>query len=984
MSGENKESVELYELERGYQARPAQVFTPPRERNVRMSSEGLPQNSGGEDAVVDFATDGDGNVDGERSQPTERQSLLTTGIRLESTQEQQEDVVALYPSVNASRCHSGSDIYRKFVTLVAQDLHKQLPAKTPERLKHFTQGSIFVLNKLWAPAFWGMFLHDLIVYGAYPLERYGTTFGQLWIGTATNHITLTSNFSNDLAGTLAHSLLPAVVTASIPAGGLIWVFEPSRAFISNIFSATLGNVGNKIPEGIKGLYAKNVYKNYLAWKNGKEAPDGEAPRLAVKIARDVFFLPFVMAVFYANLRLILLDIFKIIGLHNYLDARDACLAQNKSYAYLNDYGKYECVVVTWEFIADGLKFTNQDALKGLLESSHDPDFINSKLDELFRSTPYFQEFDLSGQNWKQWTPAQWNALLTKVSSHVTQLQRLSLGAPVPNNFFPTDGFMEELVGFLQNVNTSELIMPNQGLGDTQFNKLTPVLSEFSEINVNSDQLKSIGGLANHTQSLTKVKVSGNAIQNFGMQVIASEIAKPESVLEQIEAAGIGMDENGLAQLSTALPGRNVRKIVLGDEDDLSQADFGVFGTAVAEGDVETVVVRQARLDDNQVVNFVTQSKNGNLESLDFSGNDIGNDGAIGVVVASEGGSLQVVKLNDNQDIDDTGALGMASHLAQTNITEVGVGGTQVTSVGIKSLIEVKTLKAIDVSNSPIGDDVAAVFSTTPTNVEKIKLANTQLTSIGAESLAQALRTHLANVTTLDISGNNLPDDAVAEIVSALKDSKITKLNLEGNAVGLNATAALVDVLPQIPINNLNLRNTQLSDECGAAIARALIEPTPHSEQIGNSDIDLDEIRAVREAKQTTSLIKLDISNNPTGRVTKIAFRQVLPSTNITEFLSNSTGVSRSTSDFFASRSSFHSSARAFSGAALSSTASNFSQPLLAGSSNSMSSSHVALGALAAGPIILIFLLLIYLLYRLCRKNGEDSSCKTLSRTSTRR
>ncbi len=981
MSGENKESVELHELESGYQARPAQVFTPPRERKVKMSSEGLSQSGGGEDAVVDFESSAQ-PPEGDADQG-ETRSLLAGHIPLGASTERSEEVDALYPSVNASRCPTGSDSYRKFVTLVAQDLYKQLPTKTPQRLKHFTQGSIFVLNKLWAPAFWGMFLHDLIVYGAYPLERYGTTFGQLWLGTATNHITLTSNFSNDLAGTLAYSLVPALVTTAVPAGGIIWMFEPPRTLMSNIFSATLGNVGSKIPVGVKGLYAKNVYKNYLAWKNGKEAPDGEAPRLAVKIARDVFFLPFLMAVFYANLRLILLDIFKIIGLHNYLDARDACLAQNKSYAYLNDYGNYECVVVAWEFIADALKFTNQDALKGLLEFSHDPGFITSKLDELFRSTPYFQEFDLSGQNWKQWTPVQWKALLTKVSGHTAQLQRLNLGAPVPNNFFPADGFMEELVSFLQNVNTSQLIMPNQGLGDTQFNKLMPVLSGFSEIDINSDQLKSISGLANHTQSLTKVKVSGNAVQNFGIQVIASEVARPQSVLEEIEAAGIGMDENGLAQLSTALPGRSVRKIVLGDDDDLSQADFGAFGTAVAEGNVETVVVRQARLDDTQVVNFVTQATSGNLNSADFSGNDIGNDGAIGVVVASQGGSLQVVKLNDNQDIDDTGALGMASHLAQTNITEIGVGGSQVTAVGVKSLIEVKTLKAIDVSDSPVGDDVAVVFANTPSCVEKINLANTRLTSAGAGNLSQALRTHLPNITALDISDNNLPDDAVAEIVNALPNSPITELNLEGNVVGSNATAALVRVLPQIPIGNLNLRNTQLSDENGATIARALIEPTPHSEQIGNSDIDLDEIRAVRAARKTTPLTKLDISDNPTGRVTKIAFRQVLPSTNITEFLSNSTSISRSTSNFFASRSSFHSSARAFSGAALSSTASNFSQPLLAGSSNSMSSSHVALGALASGPIILIFLLLIYLLYRLFRKTGEDSSCKTLPHTHTR-
>src|SRR5262249_16776753 len=72
------------------------------------------------------------------------------------------------------------------------------------------------------------------------------------------------------------------------------------------------------------------------------------------------------------------------------------------------------------------------------------------------------------------------------------------------------------------------------------------------------------------------------------------------------------------------------------------------------------------------------------------------------------------------------------------------------------------------------------------------------------------------------------------------------------------------------------------DEAALAMAKNLVSPTPHIEQIAEDTVSADEMHAIRKSRPSTDLIKVDLRNNQIKTKGTRALCRVLQSTNISK------------------------------------------------------------------------------------------------------
>ncbi|MDX2164525.1 MAG: hypothetical protein SFW07_03805 [Gammaproteobacteria bacterium] len=903
MSGENKESVELHELESGYQARPAQVFTPPRERKVRMSQEGDEQKIRGEDTVVDFESSAQA-VDAEAEQG-ETRSLLAGHIPLGTSTEQSGETVALYSSVNASRCPTGSDIYRKFVTLVAQDLHKQLPAKTPERLKHFTQGSVFVLNKLWAPAFWGMLTWDVLAGAAAANRLYHISLGNILIGMSNDPITVTSNLGSDVAGEALY-YCPVLLGVALPIvlGGGVWGSDFLRSKLEPEFEA----LEKRMP---------GIYQTYLKWKAGES-------RVTWK---DIPFWTVVLGVLYADVRLLELFILKFKGFVAFLIAKTNCENQNKVWAYLNDWGNFECIVTSAAYLPDYRKFTSQLALDGLLGESRDPQFILDNIDELLKHP--FGRLDLSRQNWRNWPRPQLRALLTKVSANIKSLHGFNISSSVQYSSFPNDGRLDDVVEFLRNVTTVSFSGINQGIGQTGFEQIwNATVQELKAIEMGGNNIQSVPTFLNET-GLTRVSFPHTSLGDAGVTGLEN------SKVEEIDISDVGMTGQGIASVAQALPKAKVKKLIAANNN-FQETDMKLVAEGFAESNLEEADFSGTQLVDEQVDDLTSvQSKT--MQKWKLRNNGMTNVGLFSVVKNCRNTTVTDIDVFGNA-IDDDGVSSSIGFLPETALENLGLGNTAITAESIKLLGQSGNLKSIDASYNPIGPDVVNVLMQNKTFLERLDLTSTGLDTASGVKLVGVLPG--SAFKSLVLENNNLQDAFLFAFAKAMPNTGVVVFDVNLNQLTDASVTALAKLLPQSGLQQLVLDNNPgITDAGGVALAQSLIEPTAEADTIGQNQVGRYEARAIRNAKLIVKLKDVSLEGANTGRPTVRAAEQVLSGRDFS-FSTNSS-------------SQFYSNPPA--------------QLRLAGNSNA-NGSNMAAGAIGLGliPGALLFLLAVYLVYRMSK------------------
>jgi Ran GTPase-activating protein (RanGAP) involved in mRNA processing and transport len=165
-------------------------------------------------------------------------------------------------------------------------------------------------------------------------------------------------------------------------------------------------------------------------------------------------------------------------------------------------------------------------------------------------------------------------------------------------------------------------------------------------------------------------------------------------------------------------------------------------------------------------------------------------------------------------------------------------------------------------------------------VEAMVSANKCLTSLnlsGCEiSISNLTRALEINTTlkTLGLSSNNLYQK-MPEVVKMCKKSSITGLDLSGNSIGINNMADLVEILELKSLKTLNLADNRFTYDVLKTMCKALTNSSVENLILANNRIQCDAAVELARCLSSSALTALDLSYNSIGSVGLAALCQSL-------------------------------------------------------------------------------------------------------------
>ncbi|CAK0835981.1 unnamed protein product [Prorocentrum cordatum] len=231
-----------------------------------------------------------------------------------------------------------------------------------------------------------------------------------------------------------------------------------------------------------------------------------------------------------------------------------------------------------------------------------------------------------------------------------------------------------------------------------------------------------------------------------------------------------------------------------------------------------------------------------LQSLDLSGNNVGDEGAAALAAALRAPgalpSLQKLDLRSN-NVGDEGAAALAAALrapgALPRLQELDLSHNRVGDEGAAALAAalrapgaLPRLQVLDLRSNRVGDEGAAALAAglralgALPSLQELHLGGNSVGAEGAAALAAALRAPgaLPSLQELHLGGNSVGAEGAAALAAALRAPgalpSLQKLDLDGNNVGDEGAAALAAAL-----RVLDLMFNHVGDEGAAALAAAL-------------------------------------------------------------------------------------------------------------------------------------------------------------------
>lgn len=620
-----------------------------------------------------------------------------------------------------------------------------------------------------------------------------------------------------------------------------------------------------------GSLSQYMYANYLVWSLGQNK----------KIGWNAFFwlttLIFKLAAIYASVRIVEAFVFKIMGAWQYVADRDLCRSQGMVWGYIPEWADYYCSHCgDWPFVYVNDRFSQQSCLDGLLAFSQVPAFVLDHIPRLSNVTT----IDFSQQFLSNWTLPQWENFLTYFE-RLPFLQSFNLSQAIYNPYFVDDGRIAALIAFISKVPTAQLILNNLGMGVAS---VTPLLE----------------GLVNQTSSetLNSLVLSGNPIGDGGANLLSSLL--PAFSFGGLILSNVGMSDYGVSQVISALPqARSVTVLDISNNlagpqtiqtltavlqqnpslqtliisnNDLSQVDMEPFWQAVCNSSLTRFVAANTNLNDGQLLAAQPYLSRMPIRQYDFSYNPLTDYSVSPFFAGLENTLVEGVDLGYTSITDETYDT-ISTSVNQTAIHDLGLAGTNPSPdafVQVARALPSSQVNRIDLSNNFLGDESTTVFAKTletPGNpLQTIILTNNEITDESGVVLAESATQ--GNATTIILSDNPISGPTAQAFAKGLPHSSVTTLVLSGcNIDGPGADALIA--AKNSPVENLDISNNPITNIGAVNGAQHLITPIPHEDTLGDTEISLDQARAVHAARPNTNLQQINAANtqlNATGAV----------------------------------------------------------------------------------------------------------------------
>ncbi|XP_063046064.1 NACHT, LRR and PYD domains-containing protein 12-like [Engraulis encrasicolus] len=262
-------------------------------------------------------------------------------------------------------------------------------------------------------------------------------------------------------------------------------------------------------------------------------------------------------------------------------------------------------------------------------------------------------------------------------------------------------------------------------------------------------------LCRESSKLRKLVLSGNCIEDIGVNNLCSGLKNPICALETLSLSGCGVTGEGYAALAAALKSNPSHL----EELDLRGNDPGDSGVELLTSALTNQKCKLRLLSDEaeRACEYLTSVLGGNpllLRELDLSGKIPGDSGVKQLCALLEDSHCRVKTLK----LDSCGLTSQSC--------------TTLASILCK---ESSKLRKLDLSDNCIGDigvkNLCSGLKNPNCALETLSLSGCGVTGEGYAALASALKSNPSHLEELDLRGNDPGDSGVKLLTSALTNQK---------------------------------------------------------------------------------------------------------------------------------------------------------------------------------------------------------------------
>lgn len=582
---------------------------------------------------------------------------------------------------------------------------------------------------------------------------------------------------------------------------------------------------------IERTQAPSRLNRYFSWTLGET----ERP------LTPLFFIPSLLSslyTLYAVGRYLQLIIFKATDLANHYHAQTNCEIERRSFTFLQQTDRYECVACDWSFVNYQNMFTTQACLDKLLQQNMTPVALLHHLNQL-PSTGGIKQIDLSQQAWTTWSVTDWKQLLNKLQSMLTsRLELLNVSNPVGNdaNTAPTRQHIQALSRFLTSVNVTRFDISNQWLNDELFNLLLNSLVEInlSELNLANTNMIDASAtrlaklISSGMQKLNNLQLADNQITDLGLQKLA--VGAQQSFVHTLDLSGQKFSANALQVFSDTFKGNSYLKILK-----ISNAELKSEHVTALQGCLK------------------------NLESLDVSNNQLNNKGVQFLITQVRGSHLTTLNIAGNQ-LTDQDALKIAQHLPFTSLQHLDISGSELTQHGFSVIAKTlphTPLLSFVCKDAELNDhsvaELTSVFSN-HTLLRSLNLNNNKISDVSLMNWLDVLSN--TNLHELHLNQNQISNQP--RLAEALSKTKLTLLDLSNNLLDGNFFNALALVLQQSHLQQLILNDNIVEAASLNNFAKELVKVSCHANDLNTTQLSRQEKRVFYPMQSNNKLTQLNV------------------------------------------------------------------------------------------------------------------------------
>ena len=453
--------------------------------------------------------------------------------------------------------------------------------------------------------------------------------------------------------------------------------------------------------------------------------------------------------------------------------------------------------------------------------------------------------------------------------HITAVKVLSL----ENNNIPQEASEELALAIKSNKQLKKLSLNDNNLHSSAIVILNSLatITTLTVLVLNNNQIpheagEALASVIMHNTRLEELYLHSN---NLGIGTV--KIAKSLQHITTLKMLSLGSNsipQEASEELALAIKSnKQLEKLSLNDNNLHSSAI--VILNSLATITTLTVLV----LNNNQIPHEAGEAlasvimHNTRLEELDLHSNNVG----IGTVKIAKSlqhiTTLKMLSLGSNnipQEASQELALAIESNQLLKKLW-ISNNSLHFSAIFILNcLATITTLTVLDLNNNQISHETGEALTSVimhNTRLEELYLHSNNL-GIGIVKVAKSLQ-HITTVKILNLSSNNIPQEASEELALAIESNQLLKkLWISNNNLHSSAIVFLNSLATITTLTVLDLSNNQIPHEAGEALASVIMHNTRLEElYLHSNNLGIGTVKIAKSLQHITTLKILSLGSN---------------------------------------------------------------------------------------------------------------------------